>query len=192
MKHTIFLLAVATVIACAGPAPSPDTNTDTNTNTSTPTPADTKKATLSQRCTNAQYGISVSYPEGWHTNDGSVLPACSVFDPAPIDIPRNSELPFDLAVVLRVETDPVEQLTRSSQWERVLATAQRTIGGRVVTRVEVEATGEGLADRGMRSLRYVVDLGGGRSLVASTHATDDAYEENKQTLERIVESIAVN
>ena len=186
----LLLIAVAAIAACA--APAVDTNESRSSETPAPTATVAAPAALPQRCTNAQYGISVSYPEGWHTNDGSVIPACSVFHPAPIEVPRQSELPFELAVALHVETGPVDQLTRSSQFERVLSSAPVTIGGRTGSRVEVEATGEGLADRGLRSLRYVVDLGGGRSLVASTHATDDSYEQNKEVLRRMVESVTVN
>jgi hypothetical protein len=190
VKRTLSILAVVTITACAAPPPDAQEPRRSEEGTQTAPTAPTAAATLSQRCTNAQFGISVAYPEGWHTNDGSVT-ACTVFHPAPIELPRNSEIPFELAVVLRVEKEPVDQLTRSSQWERVLSSTQTTIGGRKAFRVEVEATGEGLADRGLRSLRYVVDLGGGRSLVATTHAVNESYEQNKEVLRRMVESVTV-
>jgi hypothetical protein len=61
-------------------------------------------------------------------------------------------------------------MTATSSFPAVRRSVQRiTVAGRQAMRVESEATGEGLADRGMRSLRYVIDLGGGRSLIASTH-----------------------
>jgi hypothetical protein len=189
VKRKLSIIAVVTIAACA--APPPDTQAPRSREEVTQTAAAAPATTLSQRCTNSQFGISVAYPEGWHTNDGSVIPACSVFHPAPIELPRESEIPFELAVVLHVEKGPVDQLTRSSQWERVLSSTETTIGGRKATRVEVEATGEGLANRGLRSLRYVVDLGGGRALVATTHAVDGSYEQNKEVLRRMVESVTV-
>lgn len=174
MKKALFLFALATLAAC-----------------STPAPPQAASSSLPQRCTNARYGISISYPAGWQTNDGSVLPACSAFDPTRVDIPRDSELPFDIAVVLAVDEVPLDQLTRSSQFERVLSATPMTIAGRKAVRVELEATGEGLADRGLRTLRYAIDLGPGRTLIASTHATDASYETNKEILGRMIESVSV-
>ncbi|HEY0143964.1 MAG TPA: hypothetical protein VGF48_23965 [Thermoanaerobaculia bacterium] len=184
MKRTILLIAIATATACTAPTPE--------TRPTPPAEAAVPAINLSQRCTNTQHGFSVSYPAGWQTNDGSVLPACSAFDPRPISMPRDSELPFEIAIVLDVEKVAVDELTRSTQWERVLSSEQTTIGGRKAFRVEVEATGEGLADRGMRSLRYVIDLGGGRTLIGATHGVNPSYEGNKNVLARMVESVTLN
>ena len=82
-----------------------------------------------------------------------------------------------------------EDLTPGSS-ERVLSTERLTVDGRPALRVEAEASGEGLAPRGMRSLRYVIDLGGGKSLIASTHDTDAGkYESEKRILGVMVESL---
>ncbi|HEX8619680.1 MAG TPA: hypothetical protein VF911_19015 [Thermoanaerobaculia bacterium] len=192
MKQTIFMLSVALIAACTNPAPhtatqTPATEQSTAQSAAPPQPA--PAIALSQRCTNPEYGISLAYPEGWHTNDGSVLPACSAFDRAPVEIPRDSEVPAAIAVVLDVEKMSAAELTRSSAWERVLSTAPVTVAGRNAFRVEIEATGEGLADRGTRTLRYVVDLGAGRTLIASTHRTGDSYEQNQEILGRMMESV---
>lgn len=182
VKRTTLVLAAIMIGACTAPAP-PAAEAPPAREPAVPGNA------LSQRCTNAAHGFTVSYPEGWHINDGEVLPACSAFAPAPIEIPRNSELPFEIAVVIDVEDVPADQLTRSSQFERVLSASQLSIGGRSASRVEVEATGEGLADRGMRSVRYVVDLGGGRTLIATTHRVGDTFERNAQILGQMMDSI---
>lgn len=176
-------LACLLAAACAEPAP-PAPVSVTN-------PPGEKAQALTQRCTNARHGFSVSYPTGWSTNDGSVLPACSVFHPAPIQVPRESEIPFELAVVIGVENVKFDPAVRSSQWERVISTQRSMIEGRNTVRVESEATGEGLAERGLRSVRYVVDLGNGRTLVATTNATSDAYARNQEVLARMVASISV-
>jgi hypothetical protein len=55
----------------------------------------------------------------------------------------------------------------------------------------VEATGEGLADRGMRTAKYVADLGGGRTLIATTHRTDDSYAHHQEVLGRMIESLTL-
>ncbi len=201
MKQTICIITVVLIAACTKPAPEAGTpptdaaKTKTAPTATAPPPAEAAAPAaiaLSQRCTNAEYGITVAYPEGWRTNDGSVLPACSAFDPTSVEIPRDSEVPEGIAVVLDVEKTSIEELTRSSAWERVLSATPLTAAGRKAFRVEVEATGEGLADRGTRTLRYVIDLGGGRTLIASTHRTDDSYEQNKEILGRMIERVTVN
>jgi hypothetical protein len=185
-RTTLLLAAIAIAIAiaaCTAPAPAPDA----------PAPSEqtVSRTSLSQRCTNDEHGYTVSYPEGWHTNDGSVLPPCSVFAPAPVEVPQNSELPFDMPVVIDMEPVEIEQLTRTSQFERVLSKTALTIGGRKAARVEVEATGEGLADRGMRSVRYVIDAGGGRALIAVTHRVNDSHERNAAILAQMIETVTI-
>lgn len=185
----LFCITAFAFVSCTNPA------------SDTPPPASTTKAerpaepraaadALSQRCTNREHGFSVSYPDGWHTNDGAVIPACSAFDPKPVQVPPNSEIPFEIAVVFTLHKGSVNDVTRPSQWERVLSTSPVTIGGRQAVRVEVEATGEGLAERGMRSVRYVLDLGDGRALLASTHNTVPDYARNQEILARMIQSIS--
>lgn len=183
MLRRALVLTCLLAAACADPAPP--------ASKPVPAPASPSGVELTQRCSNARYRFSVSYPAGWSTNDGSVLPACSVFHPAPIEIPRESELPFELAVVIGVEETAFDPAVRSSQWERVISSQRSVIGGRNAVRVESEATGEGLAERGMRSVRYVLDLGDGRTLVATTNATSDAYARNQEVLARMVATISV-
>ncbi|HEX2062023.1 MAG TPA: hypothetical protein VHK90_14875, partial [Thermoanaerobaculia bacterium] len=134
--------------------------------------------------------FTVSYPAGWHTNGGDVIPACSAFDPQPVQVPPQSEMPFDIAIVLTVQQVPFDRAS-DPRFERVLSSERLTIGGRPALRADVEATGEGLADRGMRTLRYAIDLGGARSLIASTHRTDDSYERNQEILARMVETLSL-
>lgn len=179
-RRLLSVVLLAVVGACSQPVPAPQQ----------PAPEREQPAiALTQRCRNTQDGFSVSYPAGWKTNDGSVLPACSVFDPAPIELPRESEIPFELAIVIGAEDAPFEPQVRSSQFERVLSSERLKIAGKDAVRVEAEATGEGLADRGMRSLRYVLDLGNGRTLVATTSDTG-SYAEEKEILARMVETLS--
>lgn len=183
MSRLVLALACLFAAACAEPGP-PVTKPVTN-------PAPKAEGALTQRCSNERYGFSVSYPASWSTNDGSVLPACSVFHPAPIQLPRESEIPFDLAVVIGVENTAFDPAIRSSQWERVISTQRLVLDGRNVVRVESEATGEGLAERGMQSVRYVVDPGKGRTLIATTNKTDDSYARNQDVLARMVATISI-
>ena len=154
------------------------------------TPAASTGGDQTKRCSNTTYGFSVSYPEAWRTNDGSVLPACSAFDPHPLVIPRDSEIPFELAVVFMAQQVPFQPTATSSQFERVLSSERLKVAGRNSLKVEVEATGEGLADRGMRSVRYEIDLGKGRTLVAVTHDANEAYVRNREILSRMVQTLS--
>lgn len=171
------ILPLLIVAACSAP--------QSDTTAPAPPAAAAPQPKLSQRCTNAEDGFSIAYPEGWRTH------GCKAFHPEPFEVPRDSELPFEIAIVVDVEQVPLEQLTRTSQFERVLSATELTIGGRKAVRVEVEATGEGLADRGMRTLRYVVDLGEGRVLIASTHDRGSSHAANREILGRMIETATI-
>jgi hypothetical protein len=182
------------LVACSRPAPPPAQPQATSTQVTTSAPKQTPqplRTALSQRCTNTQSGFSVSYPAGWSTNDASVLPICSAFDSAPFEVPPQSEMPFDIAIVIGAQDVPFAADVTSNQFERVLSSEKTTIAGRKAVRVEAEATGEGLADRGMRSLRYVLDLGEGRTLVATTNDAGPSYTQEKEILSRMMETISI-
>ncbi len=183
MKNALLIISFAVLASCSSPA----------SDAPEPQPAAQKPAptvALSQRCTNERHGFTVSYPAGWHTNGGEVIPACTAFDPGLVQIPPQSEMPFEIAVVVDVHQEAFDR-TPDPQFERVLSSERLMIGGRPALRAEVEATGEGLAERGMRTLRYAIDLGDGRTLVASTNRTGEEYEREKEILRRMVEAITV-
>ena len=183
VKKAFLLIVLIVLTSCSAPTG------DTPPAAQKPKPPAASEPALSQRCTNERHGFTVSYPAGWHTNGGEVIPACSVFDPEPVEVPPQSEMPFDIAVVIGVQDVAFDRTASDPQFERVLSSERLTIGGRPALRSEVEATGEGLADRGMRTLRYAIDLGNGRSLVASTNRTGEQYEAEKEILRRMVETI---
>jgi hypothetical protein len=182
VNRILTTIALLTTFACHPPAQPTQ---------QTPAEADPiqEPFALLQRCTNTKHGFSVSYPAGWHTNDGKVLAPCSLFDPSPIVVPEQSELPFEIAIVIGIDETPFNRDPKSSQWERVLSVEPLTLRGSEALRLEVEATGEGLAERGMRTLRYTVGLGGGRTLTAATHSANPSYEEHKKVLARMMETI---
>jgi hypothetical protein len=183
MNRLLSIALVAVALSCAPPEPAAETVTQRS---------DGDGIMLSQRCTNSVDGFSVSYPEGWHTNRGEVLTECSVFDPQPVEVPHASELPFQIAVVIRVERVAVDSLISPTPWEEIHSSQKLSIEGREAWRVESRSTGEGLADRGMRTTRYVVLLGEGRTLIAATHDVNGAeYPRNQEILGRMVETLDV-
>lgn len=145
---------------------------------------------LTQRCTNPEHDFSVSYPAGWHTNSGAVIAPCTAFDPEPVEVPPQSEMPFEISIVFEVAEVPFGELTHPSEFEEILFSERLTGGKRDAMLVEAESTGEGLAPPGMRTLRYAIDLGDGKTLVATTHNSNETeYERDKEILKEMVKSL---
>jgi hypothetical protein len=119
-------------------------------------------------CLNREEGYLVEYPEGWHVNTGEVVGPCSLFDPDPIAIPRDSEFPLDIAVMIGFEPVPFATLTGDVLGRRDVEREPATVDGREAMRILAESTGEALHDRGIRSYQYVVDLGD-TTMVAVTY-----------------------
>lgn len=176
MRSTLPLLTIPLILlACGSPSESEEK---------------AQAQGLTERCTNPESEFSVSYPAGWHTNPGDVLPPCTAFDPEPVEIPPQSEIPFEISIVVDVREVSPGELTRPSEFEEILSMEPLVIHDHDAWRVEAESTGEGLAPPGMRSFRYAIDLGDGRSLVAVTHQSNEAeYERDKEILGRMVESL---
>lgn len=195
VKHVFAVISLTVLAACSAPTsdtPAPPAQQQpAQQQPAQQQPAPAPALQLSQQCTNERAGFTISYPAGWHTNSGDVIPACSAFDPEPVEIPAQSEVPFEIAVVIGAQDVAFDKTATESQFERILSSERLTIAGRPAMRAEVEATGEGLADRGMRTLRYAIDLGSGRSLVASTNRTGDSYEQEKEILGKMVETISL-
>lgn len=143
-----------------------------------------------QECTNEHGGFVVAYPRGWVVNDGSVVPACSLFDPAPFDVPPESEVPEDIAVSIHVADEAFETIAGSDFALRELEREEGQVAGRRAVVRLFEHTGEGLFDRGMRTQEYVVDWGGGRTLVAHSHsAGEPPFEQKRQVLAEMMQRL---
>jgi hypothetical protein len=55
---------------------------------------------LDAECRSQEQGYVVAHPQPWHVNAGEHLPPCSVFDPDPVQLEDDRELPADLAVTM--------------------------------------------------------------------------------------------
>lgn len=144
-------------------------------------------------CVNPDDGYQVGYPVDWHTNTANGLPPCSVFDPDPIDLEPGTEIPFSIAVVIRVEDVAFEVASNPDpQNDRVIQREGLIIAGRNAVLLETEATGEdGLRPEGLLSYYYVVDLNG-RSLIAVTYdAGENPYDHKKQVLDRMIDTLSL-
>jgi len=153
--------------ACGDDDETATTSTAGGTSTPSTTRGDRPALTLSCTHQEREVRVVVRYPEGWHTNSDAGVVPCSAFDPEPFQLRPGTEFPPELAVVLRVE--PIDFGRASAvAGTRVEDESRMTIDGRSAVRQEVIATGIGLAPAGQRSVRYVVDAGAGRSVVATT------------------------
>lgn len=173
LRHlAAFALAVILMAAACGDDDdeAATTTTTTTTPTTTTSTVDDGDVALTQSCTHEDRDVRiiVRYPEGWYAADGHGLQSCTAFDPEPIELRPGTEFPRDLGVVLRVEPVAFARAAtgagRSIEDERTL-----TLDGRTAVRQEAVTTGEGLGPAGLRLVRYVVDGGTDRSIIATTH-----------------------
>jgi hypothetical protein len=149
--------------SCRGDVPPPGAGAPADARSPA---ADAVAGAAWQRCTNTAGGFSAEFPADWQTNDGSVMPPCTLFDPQEILIPEASELPADIAVGIHVQDVAFDRVAESTFGIRLLSSEARTVAGRPGMRRLTEQTGDGLLDAGVRSWEYVVDWGDGRTLLA--------------------------
>jgi hypothetical protein len=139
-------------------------------------------------CHNRTEGYVVEYPAGWNVNSNDILGPCRLFNPGPIQIPRDSELPIDIAVTIWLEPVDFETLTGEVMGRRVISREETTVDGREAMRIEGETTGEGLHDRGIRTYEYFVHLGD-TTMAASTYDVGDLpFERKRRILDDMMET----
>lgn len=124
------------------------------------------------RCENPE-GFSVVPPAGWATNDGDVVPPCSMWDPEPFDVPEGTDA---RVAAITAYVDPVPYAEVATP-ERVsdLDRAVTTVDGRQAVRLSYEQD-EGLYPAGTPITSYAVDLttvdGESQTLVLNTVGLD--------------------
>ena len=152
-----------------GPTTSTSAEPTTSSSSGTSTTTGEQGSRLSQSCVlrDRDVRIGVRYPRGWRVNSGQTVPECTAFDPDPIELRVGTELPRELAVVVRVEPVGFERAS-TAEGVRVEMERRLTVDGRRAVRQEVVTTGQGLGPAGQRSLRYIIDGGTDRSIIAST------------------------
>ncbi len=196
------LVAAVGTAGCGGDddeaAPATSTSTSTTAATTTLSRPTTSTTTggegveLTQSCSHDERGVRVlvRYPDGWHVNDEPVQP-CSAFDPEPFELQVGSEFPRTLAVVLRVE--PVGfDAAAAATGSRVEAERRFDVDGRQAARQEVVTTGEGLDPAGVRSTRYVIDGGAGRSILATTYDVEgNDFERSVEVLDAMTAAMEI-
>ncbi len=182
-------LMLALTIAALG-ACSENDDEDASRATTTSTTGGSRD--LGESCTKSESGftVTVRYPGGWHTNDDGVLPACSVFDPRPVVIPHDSEVPPELAITLRVEKAPLERVGEPTA-TTVESTTMLTVAGRQGLRQQLVSTGEGLIDRGVRFVRYLVGLDGSTLVAVTYQVQGNDFDRNVEALDTMTRALEI-
>jgi hypothetical protein len=141
------------------------------------------------RCENTALGYSIAYPVGWHRDRN-----CAFFDPTPIEVPENSDF-YGAALEVQVAQDSWPNVVRGLTDERFARTVSRRelrVNGRRAVLAEVEATGNGLYDRGYRLYAYVVDVPGRQPvIVQATRRPGAAWGMRKAVADRAARSLRV-
>lgn len=190
-------LAVAMAVGCAAESGAPGADGADAAPADAPAPAPTaagsasQDSLLTQSCTNADAGFSVSYPADWQTNDGAIMPACSLFDPQPIDIAPATEIPADIGVALTRQAVPFDVAGGEDFTRRIISRDTTTIDGRRAVRIEAESTGEGLHDTGTIGYSYIVDLDGAVIIAQSYDVGDPGFETKKRVLDSMMQSLRI-
>ena len=139
------------------------------------------------RCVNRRLGYSIAYPRGWHRDRN-----CSFFDPRPFIVPKNSDF-YGAALEVQVAQDSWVNVVRGltdRRYARTFSRRELRVNGRRAVRVEVEATGAGLYERGYRLYAYVVD-GAGRPpiVVQATRRPGAAWDGRRTVADRAVRGL---
>lgn len=179
-------LLVAGLLTACGPQPDDGV---TSQPTDDATTASTPATSLGAECEDPEVGYRMSYPSDWRTNDGEVVPSCRLFDPQPIEVEPQTEVPLGIAVAVRTTDVSLETFATEDEAAEVLTSRSTTVDGHEAVVVEVRSTGEAMLPEGVRSYRYAVDLGD-RRLVAITHDVGaPAYEQTRQVLDQMMDTI---
>jgi len=204
-------VAVASARATDGPATTPGASPTTAPTTAivtfapiVPAPTPTafevpteapSDAPAGQVCRSDLAGITVTYPQGWHTVEDDPAFACMLFDPDPIVIEPQTELP-PVAVLVYEDPRPFSEVAGDFETATVYTVLQSesgTFGDRNASVWELENTGEGFYEKGVLQVVVVIDRGDQGTLVLETvGVAGDEYDANVEALGGIVESIQVD
>lgn len=149
-------------------------------------------AQLGGRCSDPDGLYAAAYPVGWHTNPGNVIPRCHAFDPKPIALQEGVGGRPVAAITIRTAPVPLEVGRKPGRAARQLSEQPTIVDGHDAVRQELESTGGAALPEGVRSYRYLVDLGE-RSLLAVTYDLGQPpFEEKKRILDEMIGAVRLD
>lgn len=141
-------------------------------------------------CVDVSAGYDVQYPADWSTATGEL--ACRFFEPEPFTVPADSdfggtalevlpqEQPFDAALAGLIDTRFATTEVRE----------QVRVGEHRGFRLELVATGEGLAAKGTRTYGYLLRRDGGGAIVVQTTAQPGETLRHRSVVDHAASTIA--
>lgn len=197
-QWTLAMAGVVVVLALAGGLVAPMLRGDMAVEFD-PGPVDQPPeapAELGSTCRNPADGYRISYPDGWHANEGTTLAPCRFFHPEPFDLAEGTDADRR-AVSITVEDAPASQIRDGYASDRihdVREVDKRTVSGRDAFRIESLATGGGgRFPQGTRVVTHVVDDGARAVVIESTGlARDLDFEDAAAVQDRMVETLRLD
>lgn len=193
LAHAAVASAVLLVLAGC-PADDAEEPTPEETPVVDPTPGDAAATPggdveLTQSC-GSELGYSIDYPEGWHSNEGTTVPDCTLFDPHPISVEEGTQLPIDIAVSIRLEPVEAETILEADETVEETAREETEVAQRRAWIVETVATGSGLLAEGTASYRYIIDLDAETLIVETYDEGAMDFEEKRDLLDEMVRTMS--
>ncbi len=180
----------------AAPTPSvAPSDSPAETPAQTPATPEPSVAADSATCRSETAGITVIYPAAWHAYSGDARWTCLLFDPNPITITPDSELPM---VGIAIFSDTRSAATVLADYKTtsvytLLNSDTGTVDGKDAWAYEVENTGEGYYQKGVRQTVVVVDRGSRGSLILETVGNaGEPYDTYVQVLRGVVDAIKID
>ncbi len=147
---------------------------------------------LSQRCENPREGYAISYPRGWHTDRGEGIIPCRAFDPEPVELEPQTEIPLDTAVIVSTSgAASLEELADEDIGATDRETERTRVAGHDAIVVDATGTGAGMVGEGVAFRSYHIDLGHRIVVATSFDVGEPDLASKRAVLDEMVETIEV-
>jgi hypothetical protein len=192
MRRAAGCLLLLALAAC-GSVPEPETAGTPSGPSIESTPTETEIGIDWTECVNDVEGYAISYPSAWYTASVAPESECAFFDPEPFEIVAGREFPVTALEAHRFEGASslgaaLEQLTDPT-FERTIAVDVYGEGELSGMKIETEATGAGLLDKGTRTYQFILNWKNGVFDVKTTELPGRDYGNAKLVVDEAVRTL---
>ena len=175
------------------------TPTERPTGTLTASPSSTPDASEmaealgdAEECENDELDFEVEYPEAWWANEriepdfegGTPIPECTYFAPEPVELQPNAGLPGGIAIWFDAPAADAPEVQGD-----VLDRHETTVDDHDAVVVEYEPPVSGFSPEGTVIYKYLVAVDDGVLAAMTDAARHPDYEENKEILDAMMETL---